>query len=71
VVQPLLFSMQGTTLTEFKEIVPLARSISSNHGREEFIPVRMKMERRIPLPANRADHYAFRCGWVYPRPARL
>jgi molybdopterin molybdotransferase len=41
-VQPLLFSMQGTTLTEFKEIVPLARSISSNHGREEFIPVRMK-----------------------------
>lgn len=41
-VQPLLFSMQGATLTEFKEIVPLARSISSNHGREEFIPVRMK-----------------------------
>lgn len=41
-VQPLLFSMQDTTLTEFKEIVPLARSISSNHGREEFIPVRMK-----------------------------
>ncbi|HAF61396.1 MAG TPA: molybdopterin molybdenumtransferase MoeA [Anaerolineaceae bacterium] len=41
-VQPLLFSMQGTTPTEFKEVAPLAHSISSNHGREEFIPVQMK-----------------------------
>ncbi len=38
-VRPLLFSMQGAQFEDRKINLPLARAVSSNHGREEFVPV--------------------------------
>lgn len=40
-VRPLLSSMLGTALIDRKVILPVARAVPSNHGREEFVPVRV------------------------------
>jgi molybdopterin molybdotransferase len=39
--RPLLFHMQGAQAEERVLSAPLARAVSSNHGREEFVPVRL------------------------------
>ena len=39
--RPLLFSMQGAQTESRTLSAPLARAVSSNHGREEFVPVRL------------------------------
>lgn len=39
--RPLLFRMQGAQAEERVLSAPLARAVSSNHGREEFVPVRL------------------------------
>ncbi|MFZ3151055.1 MAG: gephyrin-like molybdotransferase Glp [Anaerolineaceae bacterium] len=40
-VRPLLSSMLGTAPIDRKVILPVARAVPSNHGREEFVPVRV------------------------------
>ena len=39
--RPLLLSMQGAQTESRTLSAPLARAVSSNHGREEFVPVRL------------------------------
>ena len=39
--RPLLLSMQGAQTETRTLSAPLARAVSSNHGREEFVPVRL------------------------------
>ena len=39
--RPLLLNMQGAQTEDRRVSAPLARAVSSNHGREEFVPVRL------------------------------
>ena len=39
--RPLLLGMQGAQAEDRVQSAPLARAVSSNHGREEFVPVRL------------------------------
>ncbi len=39
--RPLLLGMQGAQAEDHVQSAPLARAVSSNHGREEFVPVRL------------------------------
>jgi molybdopterin molybdotransferase len=41
-VRPLLFSMLGAGLNDRIITAPLSRAVSSNHGREEFVPVSLR-----------------------------
>jgi molybdopterin molybdotransferase len=40
--RPLIYAMLGTEPSEKVETMPLARAISSNHGREDLVPVLLK-----------------------------
>jgi len=48
-VRPLLFSMQGAQSEDRKINLPLARAVSSNHGREEFVPVAIQAGSAQPI----------------------
>ena len=50
-VYPLLCAMLGTQIIEYKQTLPLSQAISSNHGREEFIPIRIKAGQVEPMPS--------------------
>ncbi len=47
--RPLLLSMQGAQVEARVVSAPLARAVSSNHGREEFVPVRLSDGRAHPI----------------------
>jgi len=47
--RPLLFNMQGAHAEARVVNAPLARAVSSNHGREEFVPVRLSEGRAHPI----------------------
>jgi molybdopterin molybdotransferase len=49
-VRPLLHSMQGTQAVERKVTLPLASSVVTNHGREEYLPVFLKDGQAHPIP---------------------
>jgi molybdopterin biosynthesis enzyme len=41
-VRPILFSMQGAMVTDRHVTLPVSRSVPSNHGREEIVPVMVR-----------------------------
>jgi molybdopterin molybdotransferase len=45
----LLLSMQGAQVEDRRVSAPLARAVSSNHGREEFVPVRLNDGKAHPI----------------------
>ncbi|BBB48132.1 molybdopterin molybdotransferase MoeA [Pelolinea submarina] len=47
--RPLLLRMQGAQTEDRHVSAPLARAVSSNHGREEFVPVALSEERVHPI----------------------
>ena len=47
--RPLLLRMQGARVEERRVNAPLARAVSSNHGREEFVPVTLSEGRAHPI----------------------
>jgi len=50
-VRPILFSMQGATVTDSRVTLPVSRSVPSNHGREEIVPVMIHEGRVEPVPS--------------------
>lgn len=48
-VRPLMHSMQGSQLVDRSVSLPLSRAVPSNHGREEFVPVRMSDGKAEPV----------------------
>ena len=50
-VRPLLFNMQGATVTDSRITLPISRSVPSNHGREEIVPVMIRDGQVEPVPS--------------------
>ncbi len=50
-VRPILFSMQGATVTDRHVTLPVSRSVPSNHGREEIVPVMIRDGQVEPVPS--------------------
>ena len=50
-VRPVLFSMQGVTVTDRHVTLPVSRSVPSNHGREEIVPVMIRDGQVEPVPS--------------------
>lgn len=48
-VRPLMESMQGGQSQETRLMLPLARTVPSNHGREDLLPVRLSDGQALPV----------------------
>jgi molybdopterin molybdotransferase len=48
-IRPILFSMQGAETHDHQVTLPIARAYSSNHGREEIVPVKVREGQVIPI----------------------
>lgn len=49
--RPLIASMLGAELNDRRVSVPIARSVPSNHGREEYVPVTLRDGEAQPIPS--------------------
>jgi len=49
--RPLIASMLGAELNDRRVSVPIARSVPSNHGREEYVPVTLQDGEAQPIPS--------------------
>lgn len=48
-VKPLLETMMGGTTSEVRLVLPIARAVPSNHGREDLLPVKIKAGQAHPV----------------------
>ena len=69
-VRPLLYSMLGAQPAERKLTLPLTRAVSSNHGREEFVPVAIQENGARPIAAKSGLISTLACAQGFIRIAR-
>ena len=48
-VRPLLYAMMGAEIKDISLEAPISRAVSSNHGREEFVPVALREGKAQPI----------------------
>lgn len=48
-VRPILFSMQGSRVTDRRVTLPVSRAVPSNHGREEIVPIMIREGQAQPV----------------------
>jgi molybdopterin molybdotransferase len=69
-VRPLIYSMLGAQPVERRLTLPLTRAVSSNHGREEFVPVSITPNGAQPIPAKSGLISTLACAQGFIRIAR-
>lgn len=69
-VRPLIYSMLGAQPAERRLTLPLTRAVSSNHGREEFVPVVIAPNGAQPIPTKSGLISTLACAQGFIRIAR-
>ncbi len=69
-VRPLLYTMLGAQPAECRLTLPLTRAVSSNHGREEFVPVVITPKGAQPIASKSGLISTLSCAQGFIRIAR-
>ena len=67
-VKPLLYSFSNSQVDQHPVEAILSRAVSSNHGREEVILVRLEGDQATPVPSKSGLFYCFQGKWLFPDP---